>query len=259
MLREVKPDDVLPQENTVAARLKALRARLANVREDMVKIQDDLRGGYSKALAAVLREKEAEEERVAGQLQDELAKSVRPAEKAMEQFPGLVDMIIKNGDEARIKIRPVLREFVEQGLVLFVRRGSWQLCFCQFWFQGGSQRSYLLGYQSAAYHRPSRSWAASVAALASATPLDLRVADHVAVLEAALLAVDLDNLGDGDIELAVLFRLVGQSEELAVKMLAAGLLGYELEPGDAERAEKERGVPWGPSARRKNKTQNGAN
>jgi hypothetical protein len=135
-LREVKVEDVLPVESTPKA-ADVLRAKLANVRADMAGYEADLREGHSKRLAALLREKEAEEERLAGELQDALAASVRPAERAWSEFPGLVDLIREKGDEARLNLRPVLRSIVDTIRVVLVRRDSWTVCLAQFRFTGG--------------------------------------------------------------------------------------------------------------------------
>jgi DNA invertase Pin-like site-specific DNA recombinase len=176
LLREVKAKDILPKEKAAMSQEDVLRAKLNNVRADMAQIQESLRRGYSKGLDAVLRERETEEEQIASQLQEELAKSVRPAEKAIKEFGTLAGMIEKEGDEARLRIRPVLRSFIEEGWVLFVRRGSFHIAAVQLHFIGGAHRDYLLVYQSAGFNRPGGAWCSSLADVAKLGPWDLR--DH---------------------------------------------------------------------------------
>jgi DNA invertase Pin-like site-specific DNA recombinase len=194
LLREVRPEDVLPREGQGAGRADVLRAQLGNLHRDIAALQEDLDGGYSKALAAVLRKKEGEAETVAGQLQDELAKAARPAERAWRDFPQLADLVREGGDEARLRLRPVLRRIVENAVVLIVPRGSWQLLALQVYFHGGVVRDYLVVRQVAGFHRPG-GWAArSLAEAGHAGGLDLRDRDHVAALEQWLQAVDVDRL-----------------------------------------------------------------
>jgi hypothetical protein len=190
-LREVSPDDVLPGDET-PSKVEALRARLAAVREDIAGLQADLRGGYSKALAAVLREREAAEVELASELQDQLARDAKPLRAAWEQLPSLVDLIAEKGDEARLKLRTVLRRVVAEAWVLIVPRGGWRLCVVQFFFQEGGRRDYLIYYQPAnKYH--SAQWSARSLGpdLTGALELDLRRRDHTARLEKVLMKMEI--------------------------------------------------------------------
>jgi DNA invertase Pin-like site-specific DNA recombinase len=190
-LREIDPADVLPKKGKGPSRADVLRAKLRNVRQDMQGLKADLKAGYSKALAAVLREKEAEEEAVGKELQEELAKAVRPAEKAWKDLPTLADLIAREGDDARIRLRPVLRRLIEDARVLIVRRGAWAMCAVQFFFTGGARRDYLIAYRPAANQRPALFPEPRSLSPEHATDLDLRDPAHVARLEKALAAVEL--------------------------------------------------------------------
>lgn len=192
-LKEVKPEDVLPKKAEEQSKAEVLRARLKNVRKDITQIQADLRAGYSKHLSAVLREQEAEEERIAAQLQEELAKSVRPAEKAWEQLPSLVDMIRKEGDEARLRLRPVLRSVVEEARVLLVHRRSRIIAAVQFFFVGGGVRHWFIVYQIPGYNRPRRWWypPAIKDDVLDADDLDLRRREDAEALAEVLAEMDL--------------------------------------------------------------------
>jgi DNA invertase Pin-like site-specific DNA recombinase len=194
LLREVKPEDILPREGDRPSRADTLRARLGSLRLDIDRVKEDLKAGYSKTLSAVLRGWETEEEEVATQLQEELARSVRPAERGWRELPGLVDLIRKGGDDARLKLRVVLRQVVEDARVLIVTRGSWQLVAVQFHFTGGARRDYLIRRQAAGFRRPGGWKAKALADAGDLGPLDLRDRKDVQRLEKLLNAIDLDLL-----------------------------------------------------------------
>jgi DNA invertase Pin-like site-specific DNA recombinase len=191
-LREIKPESILPRKKEEVSVVDTLRAAVAKVRADIAGLQADLKEGYSKALASVLREREAEEEKIARELQDALAQAARPADKAWQELPGLVDLIRKHGDEARLKIRGVLRSILQDARVLLVRRQSRLLAACQLFFHGGAVRSYLIVYQVAARHKAS-SWSVrSLASIVAPGDLDLRRREDAAKAEAGLLKLDLE-------------------------------------------------------------------
>jgi hypothetical protein len=191
LLREVRPEGVFPKGREAPDTADVLRAKLANVRQDIARLQADLKEGYSKSIVAALREREDEEERIAEELQKELARAIKPAAHAMKQVPSLVKLIEKEGDEARLKMRPVLRRVVEEAWVLVVPRKSWRLCAVQLFFSGGARRDYLIAHQTAAYRRPGGWWARSLASVVKPGELDLRKRDHAKRLEKALSEVEL--------------------------------------------------------------------
>jgi DNA invertase Pin-like site-specific DNA recombinase len=198
MLREVKPDDVLPPGNEQPSKITALRAKLAHVRQDMARIQEDLKGGYSKGLASVLRDHEAAEEQVAAELQEELVKSAKPAARAMEELPSLVDMIrgAADPDDVRLKVRVALRRVVEEAWVLMVRRGSYTLCFVQVFFPGGRTRDYLVVNQAAGFRRKGGSWARAYPEAARLGAFDLRRQRDATRLEKVLAAIPLSAVAE---------------------------------------------------------------
>jgi DNA invertase Pin-like site-specific DNA recombinase len=191
-LAEVNPADVLPRAETdKPSRVLVLRAKLKNIRVDIADLQADLTKGYSKALAAVLRDKEREEEKVAGQLQDELAKAARPAERAWEQLPSLVEQIRKEGDTARLRIRPVLRVIVEEVRVLLVKRGARVIAAVQFFFPGGARRFYAVLHSPACRNRPGYWRCLDLADLTRSGPFDLRCQADARDMESALSAAEI--------------------------------------------------------------------
>jgi DNA invertase Pin-like site-specific DNA recombinase len=220
-LAEIRPEDVLPRTTEQPNKAEVLRATLKQIRGDIAGFVADLKKGHSKHLSALLVDLEKEEERIAGLLQDELAATARPAEKAWEQLPSLVDMIRVHGDEARLKIRSVLRSLTEEIRLLLVRRGSWLLAAVQCFFVGGATRHYFIAYQSAAYRRPGGYWVQSLWAfyrqavrkvprpifpaeaavkdeLCALAGCDLRDREQAVAMEQELLQVDLDMLLAGN-------------------------------------------------------------
>jgi hypothetical protein len=137
-LRGIKPEDVMPKGAGAApGKVAVLKAKLTNVLGDVASLQDDLKGGYSKAVAAVLRAKEDEAGEVADRLQEELAKESRPVGRAVEELPGLIELVEKEGDAARLRLRPVLRSIVDSVWVVITGRGKERWLSAQVWFTNG--------------------------------------------------------------------------------------------------------------------------
>jgi DNA invertase Pin-like site-specific DNA recombinase len=197
-LAEISPASILPKEKEHIATVGKLRAKLASIRQDIASLQASLKKGYSKALDAVLRDREAEEEKVASELQDALARSVMPTERAWNELPSLVEAVERHGDEARLKIRTILGSIVEDARLLLVRRGSRLIACVQFFFTGGAVRHYLVVYQVANRGRPQSSSCRSLADLHDPAELDLRRREDAAALEAVLTEMDLTDLESGE-------------------------------------------------------------
>src|SRR5262249_38719577 len=124
LLAEVKPSEVLPGPGRDRSRAAATRAALAKVRGRIEGLKADLRKGHSRGLSDLLREAEAEEERLAGRLLDELAKEARPRERSWGEVPTLVDAIRKaeDPDGVRVRLRAVLTNVIDSICVLIVPR-----------------------------------------------------------------------------------------------------------------------------------------
>jgi DNA invertase Pin-like site-specific DNA recombinase len=197
-LREVNGADVLPGAKESPGKAGVLRAELKNVRGDVEALKKDLKAGYSKALADVLREKEAEEERLVGELQDELVRSAVPAERAWKEFRSLADAIqdADDPDAALLKVRTLLRAAVESIWVLIVPKGCVRRCAVQVHFVGGARRDYLIRHRTAAYRR-AEEWSVrslTAAELGDAGGFDLREPKHAAALTRILENADPNDL-----------------------------------------------------------------
>jgi DNA invertase Pin-like site-specific DNA recombinase len=194
LLAEVDPREVLAKADGTVGRAEVLRAKLAAVRADLAGLKADLKQGYSRAVAEVLRDKEAEEEKVASELQEEMARSARPAERTWEELPSLVQLVRAEGDPARLKLRAVLRGIVEGVWVLTVRRGARCLAAVQVRFAEGAVRDYLIDHRPNSRTRPGGWQAWSLSEALKTAQLDLRQPAHVRQLEKLLAAIDLTAL-----------------------------------------------------------------
>jgi DNA invertase Pin-like site-specific DNA recombinase len=184
-LREIDPESVLPRA-APPSRVKTLRAELAKARQDIAGVQDDLKGGYSKALTEVLKSYETAEREAAEALQDELARAAKPLARTWGEVPTLIDVIrgADDPDLARLRLRPVIRALVSSAVVLIVPRGAWRFVAVQLHFTGGSTRHYLFAHRPAANRRPTRTLGAtSFAGERAAGDFDLSKPEDIAALE----------------------------------------------------------------------------
>ena len=91
---------------------RGLRGQLALVRADLAEMKAQLAARFSKTITELVYAKEAEEVRIANELQEELVRSAKPIERAWADVSGLVEAIAMALDknEARIKVRAAARD-----------------------------------------------------------------------------------------------------------------------------------------------------
>jgi DNA invertase Pin-like site-specific DNA recombinase len=190
-LKELDPADVLPRKAKGLSRAAQLRGEQAKVRTQIAAVKADLKRQFSRGLADVLRDLEADDERLAGELQEELAKGAGGAERAWGAVKSLADIAAAGSDADRLRLRVALRQVVESVWLLVVTRGSWRFCAAQVFFPGDGSRSYLVTQRTAGNGREG-CWAVrSFAEAGVKGTLDLRDAKHVAKLEKFLAGVEL--------------------------------------------------------------------
>lgn len=197
LLKELDPASVLPPSAAGPSSADVIRAKLKNCREDVTRLKEELRAGFSKSLVELLRDAEAKEIALANDLQDELARTARPLARSWGELPSLVDMIREatDPDAARLKLRPALRAIVEVAHVLIVPSGAWRHVAVQFMFVGGSTRHYLIAHRAAANRRAAYTGVRSFAeTLPKSKGIDLRKPADVALVERLLAAVDVSKL-----------------------------------------------------------------
>jgi DNA invertase Pin-like site-specific DNA recombinase len=203
MLAEVDPREVLgqtrgPDEVTVLeGKLTALEGRIAE-------LEAELESGDIPSLARRLRVEEAAKRELAAQLAEARQRAANPLSAAWGETRSLIEALDKapDPDDARIRLRAVLRRIVDEIWLLVVPRG-WGgrdcLCAVQVWFAGGGQhRDYLIWHMAARSagrkggSTPGCWWARSMATVTESGDLDLRKREHAKKLEAVLASLDLE-------------------------------------------------------------------
>jgi DNA invertase Pin-like site-specific DNA recombinase len=201
LLAEVDPREVLdgargPDETQILAGEQArLETSIAVIGADM----DE--HGESPALLQRLRRKEAELRAVVEKLAEARRQAANPLSESWGEFGTLARALdaAPDPEDARLRLRSVLRNIVASVWLLVVPRGRDRLCAAQVWFAGSDRRrDYLI------LDRPARSnqtvrrkaewWAWSLADVVNPGDLDLRNRADAAKLEAALLALDPEEL-----------------------------------------------------------------
>jgi hypothetical protein len=150
MLREVKPEDVLPPENDRGREAEGLEQELAAVRAELTEVNSDLEtDGYSKALATRARSLEAQEKDLQARRDKARRDSTRGTEAAWGEFRDLADLLDNAPDpaDARLRLRAALRRVVESVWLLVCPSGHDRFAAVQVRFVGGGQREYLLWYR----------------------------------------------------------------------------------------------------------------
>jgi DNA invertase Pin-like site-specific DNA recombinase len=193
-LTELTPEEVLPPlKGEAPSRADALRATRDAIQRDIRQLQEELEGGFSKAISDVLRRKEAALEAAAGELQEELARSARSAERTWRELPSLVE--IARTDEGRLRLAAALRSIIDEAWLLIVPRGAWRLAALQVFFHGGAVRHYVLMHRPAANRRPAITPPPlSLSNVVREDKLDLRRKEDSAALERLLETIDLEAL-----------------------------------------------------------------
>jgi hypothetical protein len=96
-------------------------------------------------------------------------------------------------EDARVRLRAVLRRMIEGIWCLFVPNGRWRFAAVRAQFTGGAHRDFLIlhrfGHRNPTSHRAPQTWVHSFAEMDVKGRLDLRDQAHVRKLEAALSAV----------------------------------------------------------------------
>jgi DNA invertase Pin-like site-specific DNA recombinase len=189
-LSEINPASILPSSGSEQSAIETLRADLAAIRGQLAEFQAELRRKFSRTVSDICSELEIKEEAAARSLQDALEKAARPTDRQWEKLPGLAAAVKEGGDIVRLKLRTILRSIIEEGRLLLVRNGSAIVAACQLWFTGGGVRHYLTIYKPAARFRQAQWWPLDFKSTGLAALPDLRRADHVRRLEAALEKLD---------------------------------------------------------------------
>jgi DNA invertase Pin-like site-specific DNA recombinase len=137
-LREINPRDVLPQEDGEVDRAQQTAGRLAEVRDEIAKMKSKLRARYSDGLADLLAEKEDEEKALLAQQEAAQREAASPLSEAWTDCRSLIDTLDSAPDpeEARVRLRAVIRRVVRKIDVLTVPQGAVRLARVTVYFAG---------------------------------------------------------------------------------------------------------------------------
>jgi hypothetical protein len=194
LLKEVDPADVLGGEpegesTAVAAELaiKEQRARL---------VEAELAGdeGDVPALARVLRRLDSECRGLRRRLAEARQRERNPLSVAWAEMRSLLD--VATTEKHRLRLRELLRDMIEEILVLITPRRSHRLCVIQIFFRDGGCRDMLIHYRSAARGREGFWCARSLKHSILTGKLDLHDKNAVSALSETLRSIDLGLLVD---------------------------------------------------------------
>jgi DNA invertase Pin-like site-specific DNA recombinase len=197
LLHEVDPREVTdsndePDEaKTLAGQLESVEASIALV---VAEIDEH---GESPAQIKRLRAKEDEKRVIAEKLAQERRKAAHPLSEAWGQAHNLFSAVRSAPDpeDARLRLRSVLRRIVEEIRLLVVPRKQDRLAALQVFFAGGGSRSYLIFHRpahcSSGVRREAKWLAKSLPPDLAPKGLDLRDPQHAADLASVLERIDL--------------------------------------------------------------------
>ncbi|HEY7307885.1 MAG TPA: recombinase family protein [Gemmataceae bacterium] len=150
LLREVKASEVFPAQS--GDRVEELRKKLTALNAQVEELTDDLRRAPSRSVSTVLREKEAEEERVKEELERAKAEAAHPAAHDWESVGGLAAKL--EDEESRVKLRAVLQRRIQRIDVLIANEGRVRVAVAQVTFAGSDlRRNFVLCHRARAAGR----------------------------------------------------------------------------------------------------------
>jgi DNA invertase Pin-like site-specific DNA recombinase len=201
-LSEVDPREVLGQDDGPSDAL-VLAGELARVEASIGAIVAEMdEHGESPTLFKRLRAKEDKQRDLSRRLAEARLKAASPLSEAWGECQSLLATLdaAPDPEDARVRLRSVLRRVVGSVWLLVVPRGRDRLAAVQIWFAGGEKhRDYIILHRparaNAASHVPGKQWVESFAEAAVPGDLDLRCPADAATLAAVLEEVGLESPG----------------------------------------------------------------
>jgi DNA invertase Pin-like site-specific DNA recombinase len=160
--------------------------------------------GFSASIGKRIKTLESRKDDLEAALAAARQRVAHPLTETWGELPSLVQLLRDAADreDARVRLRSVLRRLVAAVYLLVVPRGLERLFAVQVVFRGerdGLRRDYLGLYRPAAGRRPGGWWVRSLAEVARPGDFDLRKPDHARELEEVLLGTDLAGItGEGE-------------------------------------------------------------
>jgi DNA invertase Pin-like site-specific DNA recombinase len=201
LLREVDPRDVLGKDGATDEVL-VLAGELERVETSIALIVAEMdEHGESPTLFRRLRAKEAAQRELAARKAEAQQRAANPLPAAWGEAQSLSGTLrdAPDPDDARTRLRTVLRRVVSRILLLVVPRKRDRLAAVQIYFAGGDRRrNYLILHRPALAYRKVRTegrwWARSLADVAAPGDLDLRDRGDARKLEDLLDRLDITEL-----------------------------------------------------------------
>jgi DNA invertase Pin-like site-specific DNA recombinase len=191
LLGEVNPAEVLGEEPPSESRTIALT--LANKESRLEEIEAALTGDSDDVATLARAAKKLESD--CTDLREKLARArlleSNPRSAAWAEAQTLFD--VAKDEAQRLRLRELLRNTIEQILMLIVKRGSQRFAVIQVLFQRGDARNYLFWYR-ANYGQGSDWLACSLPSELGADDLDLRRKKDAAKVAKELGRIDVDAL-----------------------------------------------------------------
>jgi hypothetical protein len=205
-LREIDPHEILngdsgPDESLVLA------GELARVEGELAEASAFMKAnGFSPTIGKRVTELEARRQALGERLAVARQQAASPLSEAWGEAQSLADALDGAADpqEARLRLRTLLRRMIDSIWMLVIPRGRDRLAAVQVWFAGGKRhRDYLILHRPPKANARSRTpggwWCRSLADAVSPGDLDLRRPEHARQLEQALLTADVASADDADV------------------------------------------------------------
>jgi DNA invertase Pin-like site-specific DNA recombinase len=149
-LHEVDLREVLPHDDAGVNRTAEIEGRLAEARGEIEKMKAKLRARYSDGLADLLAEKEDEEKALLAQQEEAQREAASPLSEAWTDCRSLIDALDSAPDpeEARVRLRAVIRRILRKIDVLTVPQGATRLARVTVYFAGPLKfRTYFIAHR----------------------------------------------------------------------------------------------------------------
>jgi DNA invertase Pin-like site-specific DNA recombinase len=151
-LREIHPHDILNGHSNGPDATVLLGAALAQVEAKIAAISTELRHttGEVKSVIAVLTSLEAERNEVAARLMAARQKALHPVSESWGESNSLIEALSSAPDkqEARLRLRSVLRRIIEAVYVIVVPDGLYRIAQVQVFFRDSeASRSFWIYYR----------------------------------------------------------------------------------------------------------------
>jgi DNA invertase Pin-like site-specific DNA recombinase len=148
-IEEVNPAEVVGVEDQGPNLVDVLEGQLSEVMTELAEIKADLaakRVRYSAMLANRVADLEESKGRLEREIEVARHQASHPLEEAWQEGKSLVEVVLgaQDVEEAKLRLRAVLRRIVEKVVLLVVPRGTCRLAAVQVKYTGGEYRDIII-------------------------------------------------------------------------------------------------------------------